>query len=210
MQGNKRSKARRDALLLLAGTFAAGVLLGAATTSLIVKAEKFEPTPPTEYAPVQLVVRNVDEPEEFTPAPAPAPAEPTEAYTPDPDEVELIGRTIWGEAGGVKSEAERAAVAWCILNRVDAWDKTVEDVVTAPMQFLGYRPKGECPQAHLDLAADVLTRWNAEKEGAADVGRTLPADYLYFYGDGERNHFSIEWRSGIYWRWTLTDPYITT
>lgn len=201
MQGNKRSKARRDALLLLAGVFFAGTLFGALVGAVIVAADKPEAIPvfverPQPAAPMAE--------EEDEPAPA-----TVEVFTPDPDEVELIGRTIWGEAGGVKSEAERAAVAWCILNRVDAWDKTVEDVVTAPMQFLGYRPKGECPQAHLDLAADVLTRWNAEKEGATDVGRTLPADYLYFYGDGERNHFSIEWRSGIYWRWTLTNPYIT-
>lgn len=127
----------------------------------------------------------------------------------DPVEVELIGRTIWGEADGVKSEAERAAVAWCILNRVDARGQTIEEVVTAPDQFKGYRTWGECPQRHLDLAADVLNRWNAEKTGAEDVGRVLPADYEFFIGDGERNHFSIEWRSTDYWDWSLTNPYIT-
>ena len=140
---------------------------------------------------------------------APAVEEPEEL---DPVEVELIGRTIWGEADGVKSEAERAAVAWCILNRVDASGQTIEEVVTAPEQFDGYRPAGkwgECPQRHLDLAADVLTRWNAEKDGAKEVGRVLPADYLYFIGDGERNHFSIEWKSTDYWNWSLYDPYIT-
>lgn len=140
---------------------------------------------------------------------APAVEEPEEL---DPVEVELIGRTIWGEADGVKSEAERAAVAWCILNRVDASGQTIEEVVTAPEQFDGYRPAGkwgECPQRHLDLAADVLTRWNAEKDGAEEVGRVLPADYLYFIGDGERNHFSIEWKSTDYWDWSLYDPYIT-
>ena len=195
MQGNKRSKARREALALLAGVFVTGTMFGGLVASVVVKADKPEPIPVFVESPQPLaaVAYEEDEPED---------------YTPNPVEVELIGRTIWGEAEGVKSEAERAAVAWCILNRVDAWDKTVEEVVTAPMQFLGYRPEGECPQAHLDLAADVLTRWNAEKEGDTDVGRTLPADYLYFYGDGERNHFSIEWRSGIYWHWTLTNPYI--
>ena len=123
-------------------------------------------------------------------------------------EVELIGRTIWGEAMGVRSKAERAAVAWCILNRADAWGESIEAVVTAPRQFHGYRWWGECPQEHLDLAADVLTRWHAEREGEEDVGRTLPAEYLYFYGDGVRNHFSKEYKSRIYWDWSLTDPYI--
>lgn len=153
----------------------------------------------------------IPQPEETT-APVEPEAQAEKAAELDPVEVELIGRTIWGEADGVKSEAERAAVAWCILNRVDASGKTIEEVVTAPDQFKGYRPEGEwgeCPQRHLDLAADVLTRWNAEKEGAEDVGRVLPADYLYFIGDGKRNHFSIEWKSTDYWDWSLYDPYIT-
>lgn len=128
-------------------------------------------------------------------------------YIPNPHEVELIGRTIWGEAGGVQSKAERAAVAWCILNRVDAYGKSIEDVVTAYKQFHGYRPKGDCPQEHLELAADVLVRWYAEKCGAANVGRTLPADYLYFVGDGRHNHFSVEYESGDFWDWSLPNPY---
>lgn len=190
------SKNRRKALMLLAATFCTGAVLGASAASLVVKADKPQKVPVFVDKPVPVIVTINEENQLNT-------------YSPDPEEVELIGRTIWGEAEGVKSKAERAAVAWCILNRVDAWNKTIEEVVTAPMQFLGYRPEGECPQEHLDLAADVLVRWNAEKEGDKDVGRTLPANYLYFYGDGERNHFSIEWRSGIYWRWTLTNPYIT-
>lgn len=174
-----------------------------------------EPEEPPEF--VTVIAEPIPQPEaaapEATEAPeeteAPVVEEPEEL---DPVEVELIGRTIWGEADGVKSEAERAAVAWCILNRVDASGQTVEEVVTAPEQFDGYRPAGdwgECPQRHLDLAADVLTRWKAEKDGAEEVGRVLPADYLYFIGDGERNHFSIEWRSTVYWNWSLYDPYIT-
>ena len=188
------SKNRREALKLLASTFLTGAILGATATALVVKADKPKEVPVFVEKPIPVVMTIIEESGQTT-------------YTPDPKEVELIGRTIWGESEGVKSKAERAAVAWCILNRVDAWGKTIEEVVTAPEQFLGYRPEGECPQEHLDLAADVLTRWNAEKEGAENVGRTLPAEYLYFYGDGERNHFSIEWRSGIYWRWTLTDIY---
>ena len=126
----------------------------------------------------------------------------------DPEEVELIGRTIWGEAGGVTSTAERAAVAWCILNRVDTYGQTIKEVVTAPNQFYGYRTKGECPEEHLDLAADVLERYYAEKRGEANVGRVLPKEYLYFTGDGQRNHFTSEWRGTSHWNWSLDDPYI--
>lgn len=126
------------------------------------------------------------------------------------DAAELIGRTIWGEAGGVPSATERAAVAWCVLNRADAWDQSIGEVVTAPLQFQGYRPEeiwGECPQEHIDLAEDVLERWLAERDGAGDVGRVLPAEYLYFIGDGEHNYFSVEFMSGDYWDWSLASPY---
>ena len=122
--------------------------------------------------------------------------------------VTLLGRTIWGEAEGVQDKAEQAAVAWCILNRVDATGQTIEEVVTAPGQFHGfYRVEGEVPREFLDLAADVLNRWNLEKQGTEDVGRVLPADYLYFVGDGARNYFSKEWQSSDYWGWTLKSPY---
>lgn len=146
-----------------------------------------------------------------TPTPTPT---PTEEPTPtiDPEEVELIGRTIWGEADGVKSKAERAAVAWCILNRVDERGQTIEEVVTAPRQFHGYRPEGdwgECPQRHLDLAADVLARWYAEKDGATDVGRVLPAEYTFFVGDRVHNYFSTSFLAEGHWDWSLPDPYAT-
>ena len=174
---------------------------------LLVPGSFQEPEEPPEFVTVTAEpIEATDELAAPVETEAAAKEEPEEL---DPVEVELIGRTIWGEADGVKSEAERAAVAWCILNRVDASGKTIEEVVTAPEQFKGYRTWGECPQRHLDLAADVLTRWNAEKDGAEEVGRVLPADYLYFIGDGERNHFSIEWKSTDYWDWSLYDPYIT-
>ena len=177
------------------------------TTATEEEVQTEEPTTMTEEA--EVVDKEVDKVE--TPEPEPL----------DPVEVELIGRTIWGEAGGVKSTAERAAVAWCILNRVDKYGKTVEEIVTAPRQFHGYRENGECPQEHLDLAADVLARWKAEKAGAENVGRVLPSEYTFFLGDGKRNHFSIEfqkaaalniagtdWTASCFWDWSLPDPYI--
>lgn len=125
----------------------------------------------------------------------------------DLETAELIGRVIWGEAGGVKSKTERAAVAWCILNRADAWNKSVEEIITAPNQFHGYREGGECPQKHINLAIDVLTRWTREKNGEEPVGRVLPAEYLYFSGDGVHNYFTEEYRDGLFWQWSLTSPY---
>ena len=166
--------------------------------------------------PPELIIEQPEETEESTELTTEAATETepetTEPPAPelDPWEVELIARTIWGEADGVKSKAEQAAVAWCILNRVDAWGQSIEYVVTKPYQFLGYRPTGDCPERHYELAADVLTRWYAEKAGETNVGRTLPSDYLYFIGDLKaHNWFSIEWQSGIYWDWSLPSPYDT-
>ncbi len=125
----------------------------------------------------------------------------------EPDEVELVARTIYGEARGVEIKAEQAAVAWCILNRVDAWGGTIEEVVTEPDQFQGYWTESDVPGEFYELAEDVLTRWHLEKAGVEDVGRVLPADYLFFIGHGGRNHFSKEWQAPDFWGWTLKSPY---
>lgn len=123
-------------------------------------------------------------------------------------DIELIARTIWGEAEIVKSRAEQAAVAWCVLNRVDYYGEAIESIILAPDQFAPTLT-GDVPDYFVELAADVVHRWEREHAGFEDVGRTLPADYRFFVGDGWRNHFSIVWRSGVYWDWSLPDPYTT-
>lgn len=117
-----------------------------------------------------------------------------------PDELaELAGRAIWGEAGGIQDEAQRAAVVWCACNRADAWDMEIGEVLTVD-QFHGLAIKGEVPHQHVELARDVLARWTLEAEGWVDVGRVLPSRFLYFEGDGWVNHFSTEYGGGEYWR----------
>lgn len=117
-----------------------------------------------------------------------------------PDElVELAGRAIWGEAGGIQDEAQRAAVVWCACNRADAWDMEIGDVLTVD-QFHGLAIKGEVHPQHVELARDVLARWTLEAEGWQDVGRVLPSRFLYFEGDGRVNHYSTEYGGGEYWQ----------
>lgn len=116
-----------------------------------------------------------------------------------PDELaELAGRAIWGEAGGIQDEAQRAAVVWCACNRADAWDMDIGDVLTVD-QFHGLAIKGKVPVEHVELARDVLARWTLEAENWVDVGRVLPSRFLYFEGDGRVNHFSTEYGGGEYW-----------
>lgn len=117
-----------------------------------------------------------------------------------PDElVELAGRTIWGEAGGIPDEAQRAAVVWCACNRADAWGVELDDVLTVS-QFHGLAIRGEVPPQHTELARDVLARWTLEAEGWQSVGRVLPSRFLYFEGNGVVNLFSTEYGGGEYWK----------
>ena len=117
-----------------------------------------------------------------------------------PDELaELAGRAVWGEAGGIQDEAQRAAVVWCACNRADAWGMDIWDVLNVGA-FHGLAIQGEVPEQHVEMARDVLARWALEAEGWVDVGRALPEQYLYFEGDGVRNHFSSEYGGGEYWR----------
>lgn len=137
-----------------------------------------------------------------------APAEPAPEPPYTPAEAEMLARLIYAEARGVPSDAEKAAVVWCVLNRVDSsrWADTIEGVVTDPCQF-AYHSANPVTEGLLALAEDVLTRWGQEKDGQEDVGRVLPADYYFFGGDGKRNHFRKEYLDTVRWDWSLPDPY---
>ena len=100
-------------------------------------------------------------------------------------------------------------VVWCVLNRVDAegWPDTVAEVVTQPHQFAGYSPDYPATEEFKAIAADVLIRWEREKREGGEVGRVLPAEYVFFTGDGEVNHFRTEYEGGMFWDWSLKNPY---
>ena len=130
-------------------------------------------------------------------------------YIPDAAEVEALAKMLYGEARGVASDTEKAACVWCVLNRVDdpRFPDTVLEVIEAPYQFSGYDPEYPVKEEFAILAADVLTRYRAERDGEENVGRVLPAEYCFFTGDGRRNHFTTEWKSTDCFGWTLESPY---
>jgi hypothetical protein len=130
-------------------------------------------------------------------------------YVPNAAEVEALAKLIYGEAGIVPSTTEQAAVVWCVLNRVDdpRFPDTVLEVIEAPYQFSGYDPEYPVKEEYALLAADVLTRYRAERDGEENVGRILPAEYCFFTGDGRHNHFTTEWKSTDCFGWTLESPY---
>lgn len=138
---------------------------------------------------------------------------PEEAGRCGPSEEALaLAKTVWGEARGC-STTEQAGVIWCVLNRVDSDDPDFPDdilsVVSQSGQFDGYSPDYPVEEDILALCEDVLARWALEKMGVGSVGRVLPADYLFFEGDGTHNYFRKEYISttGETWGWGLASPY---
>ena len=123
-------------------------------------------------------------------------------------DAEIIAKVMYEECRGVKSTTRKAAVAWCILNRVDdvGHPDTVEVVAKQSNQF-AWNPSAPVTEELLALAEDVLLRWQLEKVGMGDVGRVLPQDFRWFSGDGEENYFRNAYRGGERWDWSLESPY---
>lgn len=123
------------------------------------------------------------------------------------NDVTDMAKVLYRECGGVSSKTEQACVAWCVLNRVDQNGSSIYKELRAPNQFAFYEST-EVKDDMLDLARDVLTRWNDEKNGKNDVGRVLPPEYTYFHGDGVHNYFRNAF-SGDYdtWDYSLNSPY---
>lgn len=132
-------------------------------------------------------------------------------YVPTPEEIVMMAKTGWQEMRGVASETEQAAVYWNIFNRLDdpRFPETVAEIITDTrfgIQYVGWDPDNPVVPELLDLAYDVRDRWVREKVGETDVGRVLPKEYVYFHGDGVRNHFS-KTEGGKAWTWELPSPY---
>lgn len=126
-------------------------------------------------------------------------------------EVEAIAKTVYGEAMVTGSDEEMSAVVWCILNRVDSqiYPDSIIGVITQYKQFHGYHEDNPVDAGIETLVLDVLGRWEAEKQGQENVGRTLPTEYLFFWGDGWHNHFTTKFQGGDEWDWSLPNPYDT-
>lgn len=121
---------------------------------------------------------------------------PLPSWEPAAEDVEAIARTLYGECRGVETVAEQEAVAWVILNRLDAgYDDTVLGVVSAPGQFAGYDPAHPLWPELVEVAERVLTMHHREQLGER-VARVLPLEYLWFSGDGMKNTFRDQYRGG--------------
>lgn len=125
------------------------------------------------------------------------------------NEATMIAQIIYNEARGIPHTSHKAAVAWCILNRVDDARhlNSISGVVTQRYQF-AYSSGTTVDNDLVNLSKDVLTRWLLEKEGFTDVGRVLPYNFCYFGGNGKTNTFRTEYStSSLKWDWTWGSPY---
>lgn len=136
--------------------------------------------------------------------------EETEIMYYTEEEVVMMAKLLYRECGGIPSDTEKACVAWCVCNRVDSDEfdgDTITYVMTAPNQF-AYVSDTPVRDDLYDLALDVLSRWNAERNGEVSVGRVLPKDYTYFHGDGTHNHFRNAYKGNYStWDYSLPSPY---
>lgn len=107
-------------------------------------------------------------------------------WEPDPEDVDLVSRTIWGEVRGCYEEEQRAQ-AWCILNRVDdpRFPDTIRAVVTAPNQFQGYSANNPA-EPFAELAREILILWHAGE-------REIPGGMVFCSGDGRHQRFRDTW-----------------
>lgn len=124
-------------------------------------------------------------------------------------DIECLAKIIWVEGGGESLEFQ-SAVAWTIFNHLDCgnWGSTLTDVITYPGHFAWdkYAPVNDL---QLKLAKDIFMRWALEKAGYLDVGRTLPADFIYFWANSKgecRFNTAYGVKEGA-WDWSLPSPY---
>lgn len=143
----------------------------------------------------------------------------------DMADARILALSIQGEAALARTTAEKAAVAWVILNAIECEEygfstiHSVSDVVKNPAAIQGYttmKRRGVEPEAeYLELAVDVLARYAMERAGWEWVGRTIPSTYHWWMGDGYRvNYFCDSYHYGSLatakahaWDWSLPDPY---
>lgn len=148
----------------------------------------------------------------ITPTPTPEPTQeptPTITWYYTDEDVITMAKVMYREARGVGSITQIACVGWVACNRVDAgaFGDTITEVLTAPNQF-AWIPDTPVEEWLVEIAEDVLQKWSIEKSTGEHCGRVLPAEYLYFHGDGEVNWFRIEYEhNGQYWDYSLPSPY---
>ena len=168
-----------------------------------------------ENGDITVITKNDDEPEEDVETEAEAEVIDTVVeyivfYTWD--DVIAMAKLLRKEGGGIPSDTEQSGVCWIVLDRVDSeeFPDSIIGVITQAGQFDGWDEDTVPTEHDIYIAQDVLERWNREKNGEINVGRTLPKEYLYFTGDGVHNYFTkVQYGTPYVWGSQLVSPYTT-
>lgn len=208
------------------------ILVLVVVLALTVSAFRFWNTEPIEEAVIIVpsatpytapTPKNIPTPAVIPPIPTLAPCTPIpELEEPQPlrnslsDDIEtatVLAKVMWGEARGIWSQTQQACVAWCIINRYDSgeFQDTIIGCATARAQFnysSSFGTVDDYGRDLVELARDILSRYEREQSGAEDVGRVLPKEYMWFGGDGSSNWFRNSHDAPyMYWYYTLESPY---
>lgn len=120
---------------------------------------------------------------------------PVYKYEYTDDEIDMLARTIWGEARGCSPD-EQGLVVWTILQRVDddRFPDTIEGVILEPNQFAGYNEDYPIAEDIREICKQVLDDWIHECPPPTMAPYAQTAPYLFFDGDGTHNWFREEWQ----------------
>lgn len=116
------------------------------------------------------------------------------------EDIELLARTVYGEARGLCAEEQRLVV-WTVFQRVDAgaYGDTVAEVVTKPNQFAGYDPAHPVTDEIFALCAEELDKWERGEQPPTLEPYATGTPYYFFSGghfdkDGvAHNYFRENW-----------------
>lgn len=124
---------------------------------------------------------------------------------------QIMAKMLWGE-DRINPTYMRAAIIWCVYNRMDAGHETIEHIINQT-SFPGYRESHPVKEWAVDLIRDVTIRYVLELNGFKDVGRVLPKEFLYYeQPEGKIYHiFKTKLRysdpDNVIWDWSLPSPY---
>lgn len=151
--------------------------------------EASEPSRPKSNIPKKTIVIN-SQPEIVVKA-EPITAE-EDLFTEDEwYEIALLSQTMFREAGGTGNSNQIKSVGASVCYRVDdpEYPDTVREVLFQPSQYA--EPQGKTSDECRAAAIEVYKLWKQDR-----LDEVLPEGYIYFYGDGQYNHFYNE--SGNY------------
>lgn len=116
-------------------------------------------------------------------------------------EITMLARLVWGEAGSCPADEQRLVV-WTVFQRVDDGrfgGDSIEDVITARNQFMGYSPKNRVDSEIYDMCTEEYLKWKNGEEAPTLEPYAPETPYFFFEGrrgeDGKlHNFFRKNWR----------------